>query len=52
MTRVYSVKEFKLGIDSFTVFKKINLQEIGFNQILDQIYTFTKVMNIGYSIIQ
>ena len=33
MTRVYSVKEFKLGSDSSTVFKKINLQDIGFNQI-------------------
>ena len=33
MTRIYSVKEFRFSSDSFSVFKKFNLKEIGFNQI-------------------
>ena len=53
MTRVYSVKEFKLVGDSFRVFKKINLEEIGFNQISESnlyIYQSDEYRILNYSI--
>ena len=53
MTRVYSVKEFKFGNDSLSVFKKINLEEIGFNQIASSnlyIYQSNEYKILNYSI--
>jgi len=53
MTRVYSVKEFELGSNSLTGFKKINLQEIGFNKIYGSnlyIYQSDEFRILNYSI--
>ena len=53
MTRIYSVKEFKFGNDSFSVFKKFNLKEIGFNQIDESnlyIYQSDEYRVLNYSI--
>ena len=53
MTRVYSVKEFKFGSDSFSVFKKINLEVIGFKQIASSnlyIYQSNEYKILNYSI--
>ena len=53
MTRVYSVKEFKLRSDSFSVFKKINLKEIGFNKIAESnlyFYQSNEYKILNYSI--
>ena len=53
MTRVYSVKEFKFGSDSLSVLKKINLEDIGFNQIAESnlfIYQSNEYKILNYSI--
>ena len=53
MTRIYSVKEFRFDSDSFSVFKKINLKEIGFNQITGSnlyIYQSNEYKLLNYSI--
>ena len=53
MTRAYSVKEFKFASDSSIVFKKINLQEIGFNKISGSnlyIYQSDEYRVLNYSI--
>ena len=53
MTRVYSVKEFKFGSNSFSVLKKINLKELGFNQISGSnlyLYQSNEYKILNYSI--
>ena len=53
MTRIYSVKEFRFGRDSFSDFKKFNLKEIGFNQIAESnlyIYQSDEYKILNYSI--
>ena len=53
MTKIESVKEFRFGNDSFSVFKKFNLKEIGFNQIEESnlyIYQSDEYKILNYSI--
>ena len=53
MSRIYSIKEFRFGSDSFSVFKKFNLKEIGFNQIAGSnlyIYQSDEYKVLNYSI--
>ena len=53
MTRIYSDKEFRLGNGSLSVFKKINLKEIGFKQIYGSnlyIYQSDEYKILNYSI--
>ena len=53
MTRIYSVKEFRFGRDSFSDFKKFNLKEIGFNQIAESnlyIYQSNEYKILNYSV--
>ncbi len=53
MTKIESVKEFRFGNDSFSVFKKFNLKEIGFNQIGESnlyIYQSDEYKILNYSI--
>ena len=53
MTRIYSVKEFRFDSDSFSVLEKINLKEIGFNQIAGSnlyIYQSNEYKILNYSI--
>ena len=53
MSKIYSIKEFRFGSDSFSVFKKFNLKEIGFNQIAGSnlyIYQSDEYKVLNYSI--
>ena len=53
MTKINSVKEFSFGNYSHSVFKKINLKEIGFNQISGSnlyIYKSNEYKILNYSI--
>ncbi len=53
MSRIYSIKEFRFGSDSFSIFKKFNLKEIGFNQIAGSnlyIYQSDEYKVLNYSI--
>ena len=53
MKTIYSVKEFRFSRDSFTVLRKINLEEIGFNQIAGSnlyIYQSDEYKILNYSI--